>query len=128
MRNLLFVMLLLISASVQADGQWYDCSVNEFYVLAEDGNLKSKQAGYEGQTFRVDRKAGVIVGDKINTLYNVDVVASNPGDPGIFSLVNYSRKENGEIRRLSTLTVQDYGNIKPFVLSEGNYIFTGICR
>ena len=128
MRNLLFLVLLSVSVGVQADDQWYDCSVSEFYVLAESGNLQVREAGYAGQSFRVDRKAGVIVGDKINTLYNVDVVASNPESPGIYSLVNYSRKDNGEIRRLSSLTVQDYGNSKPFVLAEGNYIFTGICE
>jgi hypothetical protein len=128
MTKIIFLVLLGMSVSAQADDEWYDCSVNEFYVLSDDGKLESKPAGFAGEKFSVNRKDSVIVGDKINTIYNVDVVASNPEFQGIYSLVNYSRKDDGQIRRLSSLTVQDYGDIKPFVLLEGNYIFTGTCK
>ena len=128
MKKVIFLMLLGMSISAQADDEWYDCRVSEFYVLSDDGKLESKSGGFAGEKFSVNRKDSVIVGDKINTIYNVDVVASNPKFQGIYSLVNYSRKDDGQIRRLSSLTVQDYGDIKPFVLSEGNYIFTGTCK
>ena len=128
MKKVIFLVLLGMSISAQADDEWYDCSVSEFYVLSDDGKLESKSGGFAGEKFSVNRKDSVIVGDKINTIYNVDVVASNPKFQGIYSLVNYSRKDDGQIRRLSSLTVQDYGDIKPFVLAEGNYIFTGTCE
>lgn len=128
MKKVIFLVLLGMSISAQADAEWYDCSVIEFFVLTDDGKLESKPAGFTGEKFSVNRKDSVIVGDKINTIYNVDVVASNPEFQGIYSLVNYSRKEDGQIRRLSSLTIQDYGEIKPFILAEGNYIFTGTCK
>lgn len=128
MKNLLVLALLAISFSVQADEAWYECKVREFYVLADDGRLQTRAQGYAGQSFKVDRETSVIVGDKINTIYNVEVVASNPTEDGIYSLINYSRKQDGQIRRLSSLTIQDYDPVKPFVLAEGNYIFTGTCR
>lgn len=127
MKKMIFLAMLGLSMSAQAHEQWYDCSVNEFYVLADDGRLESREAGFTGEKFRVNRVASIIVGDKINTIYNYDVVASNPVSQGIYSLVNYSRKENGQIRRLSSLTIHDYGSIKPFILAEGNYIYTGTC-
>jgi hypothetical protein len=70
----------------------------------------------------------VIIGNKINTLYSVDMVASNPSGSVVYGLVNYSREENGQIRRLSSLTVQGHGHNKPFVLPAGNYIFFVLCR
>ena len=131
MRVLTLIPLLCLALPATAGvgtEQWYDCDVQQFYVLDESGNLQMKTLGYEGASFRVDRNASIIVGDKINTLYNVDVVTSNPTGSGVYSLVNYSRKNDGEIRRLSSLTVQDFGAQKPFVLAEGNYVFTGLCR
>lgn len=128
MKKSIFLVLLASSMPLLAHDQWYDCDVQEFYVLADDGRLESKTEGYAGESFRVDRDASVISGDKINTLYNLDVVASNPVTQGVYSLVNYSRRGDGQIRRLLSLTVQDFSPIKPFVLAEGNYIFTGICR
>ena len=128
MKKVIYLVLLGMSISAQADDEWYDCNVSEFYVLADDGKLESKTEKFAGEKFSVNRKESIIVGDKINTIYNVDVVASNPEFQGIYSLVNYSRRDDGQIRRLSSLTIQDYGDVKPFVLSEGNYIFTGTCK
>ena len=128
MRVSLFLILLFVAAPLLARDQWYDCDVHQFYVLGDEGRLQLKAEGYQGEAFRVNRNANVIVGNRINTLYNIDVVASNPVGSGVYSLVNYSRKENGQIRRLSSLTVQDYGEAKPFVLAEGNYLFTGLCK
>ena len=128
MKKVIFLVLLGMSISAQADDEWYDCNVNEFYVLSDDGKLENNPTGFTGEKFSVNRKDSIIVGDKINTIYNVDVVASNPEFQGISSLVNYSRKDDGQIRRLSSLTIQDYGDIKPFVFAEGNYIFTGTCK
>ena len=128
MIKVIFLVLLGISVSVQADEQWYDCRVNEFYVLADNGRLVSQAVGFTDEDFRVNRKEHVIVGDKISSIYNVEVVVSNPVEQGIYSMVNYSRREDGQIRRLLSLTIQDFRAIKPFVMSEGNYIFTGICR
>jgi hypothetical protein len=128
MKNIIFVIFLVMSFPAISEDQWYDCDVHQFYVLGDDGRLEIKSEGYEGEMFRVNRDASIIIGDKINTMYNVDVVASNPINNGVYSLINYSRREDGQIRRLSSLTVQDYGMQKPFVLAEGNYIFTGICK
>lgn len=128
MKKLFVILLFSLSFSVSAHEQWYQCSVQQFYVLGDSGKLEAKAEGYEGEVFRVNRSANVIVGDKINTIYNHEVVASNPDEQGIYSLVNYSRKADGQIRRLLSLTIQDYAKVKPFVLAEGNYIFTGTCR
>jgi hypothetical protein len=97
-------------------------------VPDDSAKLSPKGEGYRGEEFRVNRSANIILGDKINTLYNFEVVASNPTALGIYRLLKYSRKEDGQIRRLSSLTVQDFSAVKPFVLSEGNYIFTGVCH
>ena len=128
MKKLIFIVLLGMSFAAAAEDQWYQCSVQEFYVLDDSGKLSPKGEGYRGEKFRVNRSANIILGDKINTLYNFEVVASNPTGSGIYSMVNYSRKEDGQIRRLSSLNVQDFSAVKPFVLSEGNYIFTGVCH
>tara|TARA_R110002074_G_scaffold357459_2_gene529697 strand:+ start:424 stop:810 length:387 start_codon:yes stop_codon:yes gene_type:complete len=128
MKKALFLVLLVSTMPALAHDQWYDCDVQEFYVLSDDGRLEARTEGYAGESFRVDRDASVISGDKINSLFNIDIVASNPVTQGVYSLVNYSRRSDGQIRRLLSLTVQDFSAIKPFVLAEGNYIFTGICR
>lgn len=128
MAKILIAIVLCLPFSVWSDDDWYRCEVREFYQLANNGSLQVKSEGYKGETFKVDRLQSVIIGDKVTTLYNKEIVSSNPEDQGIYSLVNYSRKENGEIRRLSSLTIQDYDAVKPFVFAEGNYIMTGICH
>lgn len=128
MKFIMTLLLLGLSLPTRAEGQWYACEVRQFYVLDDRGGLNLKAGGYEGKTFSVNRSDNVMVGAKINTLYHIDVVASNPTGPGVYSRVNYRRRENGQIRRLSSLTMQDFGDSKPFVLSEGNYLFTGLCR
>jgi hypothetical protein len=119
---------LFLPLSVWSGDVWHDCEVKEFYHLNDNGSLKIKSEGYRSKQFKVDWQHNVILGNKINTLYNKDIVSSNPTDKGIYSLVNYSRKDDGQIRRLSFLTVQDYEDNKPFVFVEGNYIMTGLCH
>lgn len=126
-KNLMLIIFFL-PLSVWSGDVWYDCEVKEFYRLNDNGSLKIKSEGYRGEQFKVDRQHNVILGNKINTLYNKHIVSSNPTDKGIYSLVNYSRKDDGQIRRLSSLTVQDYEDNKPFVFAEGNYIMTGLCH
>lgn len=123
----LALIIFFLPLSVWSGDMWYDCEVKEFYQLNDNGSLKIKSEGYQGEHFKVDRQYNVILGNKINTLYNKDIVSSNPTDKGIYSLVNYSRKADGQIRRLSSLTIQDYDDKKPFVFTEGNYIMTGLC-
>lgn len=124
----LLVLMGLSFPSWSHDNEWYQCEVRELYNLSDKGVLGKKSEGYRGETFKVDRLKSVIIGDKVNTLFNKEIVSSNPVDQGIYSLVNYSRKEDGQIRRLSSLTIQDYDPLKPFVFTEGNTIITGICR
>jgi hypothetical protein len=123
------ISLMGLSFSVWSnDNAWYHCEVRELYSVSDKGALKMKTEGYRGETFKVDRVKSVIIGNKVNTIYNKDIVSSNPTDEGIYSLINYSRKDDGQIRRLSSLTIQDYDENKPFVFTEGNYIITGICH
>ena len=129
LKKLFFLVLMGLSLSAwSSDAKWYQCEVRELYNVSEKGILAKKTVGYRGETFKVDRLKSVIIGDKVNTIYNRDIVSSNPIDQGIYSLVNYSRKDDGQIRRLSSLTIQDYDELKPFVFTEGNTIITGICR
>ena len=124
-----FLVLMGLSFSVwSSSDSWYQCEVRELYRVSDKGLLVKKSEGYRGETFKVDRLNSVIIGDKVNTIYNKEIVSSNPDDQGIYSLVNYSRKEDGQIRRLSSLTIQDYDEVKPFVFTEGNSIITGTCR
>ena len=126
--RLVTILTLLLPFTASAGSDWYNCEVREFYRVSDSGSLEIKSEGYRGETFKVDRLKSVILGDKVNTLYNREIVSSNPETQGVFSLVNYSRKEDGQIRRMSSLTIQDYDKTKPFVFSEGNYIMTGICH
>jgi hypothetical protein len=120
---------LSLSFSAWSNGnEWYQCEVRELYSVSDKGALTMKAEGYRGEAFKVDRLKNVIIGNKVNTIYNKDIVSSNPTNQGIYSLVNYSRKNDGQIRRLSSLTIQDYDEVKPFVFTEGNYIITGICH
>ncbi|MFT7675156.1 MAG: hypothetical protein ACI845_003576 [Gammaproteobacteria bacterium] len=128
MHKILLILLLILPMTSFAKSVWYECEVKQFYALNDDGELEARTEGYQGERFSVNRTKEIIVGGKINTLYNHDVVSSDPGQDGIYSLVNYSRRDNGQIRRLVTLTIQDFGPSKPFVLAQGNYIFSGSCQ
>ena len=128
MRVFIIAVCLFFTLPALADDPTYECTISQFHVLDDNGALQSRDDGYPGETFTVDRKHQAIRGDKINTIYNKEVVSSDPGENGIYSLVNYSRRDDGLIRRLVSLTIQDYGVEKPFILSEGNYIFSGTCR
>ncbi len=128
MRVFIISVSLFFILPALADDPTYECKIGQFHVLDDNGALQARDDGYPGETFTVDRKHQAIRGDKINTIYNKEVVSSDPGENGIYSLVNYSRRDDGLIRRLVSLTIQDYGVEKPFILSEGNYIFSGTCR
>jgi hypothetical protein len=128
MYTFLFALLLILPTTTFAKSTWYDCEVRQFYALNDDGHLEPRSEGYQGEKFSVNRTEEIIVGNKINTIYNREVVSSDPGENGIYSLINYSRRDDGQIRRLVTLTIQDFGPSKPFVLAQGNYIFSGSCK
>ena len=87
----LLVAALWFSWPIMADDQQYHCNLHQFCVLGDDDMLEMKVEGYEGEVCSVDRNANVITGNKLNTLDNV--VANNPTGAGMYSLVNYRRKE-----------------------------------
>ena len=130
MKNKLIITLALIGSSVvaAAGDRAFLCTVNNIYTLTSDGAIETESRPAVPRvkdTFSVDRRTGVVVGERIPVMRpeKFDVLAA--GNDGNAFALSYSART-----RVAFLRIENYRNeqFAPFLLQDGIWIATGTCK
>ncbi len=129
MKHRLIITLawLGFSAAAMAGDRAFSCTVKNVYKLNSNGAIEAEKGPAVprvGDDFSVDRKTGVVVGERIPTFRPDTFTVLSPGDGNAFTL-SYSART-----RASFLRIESYHNsqLVPFVLLDGIFIASGTCK
>jgi hypothetical protein len=130
MRKAIVMMLLaVVSSSAAKAGQYsYFCAVENVYLVDDRGRIKENAiltGIMRGERFTVDRVTGNVAGERIPAFPLVKSSILSPGGKG-----NPFKSYFQGYNFVSYLEVHEYkdGEGKPFVLHDGDSIFSGFCE
>ena len=127
-RTVIAVLFAGIAQVALAGDYSYFCTINNVYQLGDDGLITlsaSHTKIMRNERFSVDRRTGVIVGERIPAFRATKHEVLFPGRDGN-SFKSYFQDYNF----VSYLEVYEYrqGTRKPFVLHDSINIYAGFCE
>ena len=127
MRIKFLIIALTISSCAVAGERSFHCTVNGIYKLSSNGKIEIESGPAVPKiddTFNVDRKSGVIVGERIPLFRPDKFLLLAAGNDGNSFVVSYSART-----RVGFLQILSYRDTKrvPFFLQDGIWISSGVC-
>jgi hypothetical protein len=128
-KAIVMVLLAVVGSSAAKAGQYsYSCGVEHVYLVDDKGRIKENAnliGIMRGERFSVDRVTGKVAGDRIPAFPVVKSSVLFPGGKGN-SFKSYFQGYNF----VSYLEVYEYQDDegKPFVMHDGDSIFSGFCE
>lgn len=127
MRIKFLIINLIISTGVFAGERSFNCTVNGIYKLNSNGEMEIESGPSVPRikdTFSVDRRSGVVVGEKIPIFRPDKFYLLAAGTDGNAFVVSYSGRT-----QVGFLRIENYRDTKrvPFFLQDGIWISSGVC-
>ena len=127
MRIKFLIISLMISSCAVAGERSFNCTVNGVYSLSSNGKIEiesSPAVPRVKDTFSVDRRSGVVVGERIPVFRPDKFLLLAAGTDGNSFVVSYSAKT-----QVGFLIIESYRESKrvPFLLQDGIWISSGVC-
>jgi len=128
-KTIVMMLLAVVSSSAATAGQYsYSCAVENVYLVDDKGRIRENAnltGIMRGERFSVDRVTGKVTGDRIPALPLVKSSVLAPGGKAN-SFKSYFQGYNF----VSYVEVYEYKDDegKPFVLHDGDSIFSGFCE
>ena len=126
MKIKILIFSLVISFGAIAGNRSFNCTINKVYNINSLGEIELAGPAVLriNDTFNVDRRSGVIVGERIPIFRPDKFSVLAEGIDGNAFVVSYSAKT-----QVSFLRIENYRNTKraPFLLQDGIWISTGLC-
>ena len=127
-RVILMTLLAAASSGAEAVQSSYSCAAQNVYLLDDKGRIKEDATlarNMRGERFSVDMMTGRIAGERIPAFPAVKFAVLSPSGKGgpfrvYFQGYNY-------VSYLEVYEHQD-GGAKPFVLHDGESIYSGFCE
>lgn len=133
MKILLLLLVTILSTQALAGSFSYSCTVNGEYVFGSNGELISDNRAYFGQTFNVERKSGVVLGEAIgNSSYPTKTVIDVGSQEQSYKLLWVSKEVIGSNngRNAVYLNIEEFNQSasKPFSMVVGSRVVSGVCK
>ena len=137
-RVLAVVVLVVGSAGAQADELYgpepervLSCEVKKGYSVADSGELEEMWVNPDEPAFTVDRETGIALGSGKISSHEFNVTLIHPGEAEYgFSFEAVWIKEydtGGTDVAILSIEVWSAGEEKPFIWTDAQFIYTGIC-
>jgi len=130
----LVLIVLVVSGSVSAGVFAYECEVLAAQQISDEGYLQSGPAIYNGSTFNVERKTGLVVSAVLdNSTYPTINVLDAGGESMSYKVIWISKRIYGrdsDHHNVVYLQIKEFSEaeLKPFILVLSATVLTGTCR